>query len=74
MSQQSAWELLDHVIKGWEASGDNDEAFLKRVKATFAKTYQGVRVGSWGQIQGECYYTCETLRLFTNPVQNGRWI
>ncbi|CAL5867505.1 uncharacterized protein PFLUO_LOCUS1724 [Penicillium psychrofluorescens] len=50
-SQQVIWELFDHVLKGWEASGDTDECFLRRVKDAYEKVYQGVRVGSWGQIQ-----------------------
>lgn len=52
-SQQVIWELFDHVLKGWEASGDTDECFLRRVKDAYEKVYQGVRVGSWGQIQGQ---------------------
>jgi hypothetical protein len=46
------WELFDHIIKDWDASGDKDESFLKRLKESYSKLDPGVRVGSWGQIQG----------------------
>lgn len=49
--QQVVWELFDHIIKDWDASGDTDTAFLKRVKESYSKLDPGVHVGSWGQIQ-----------------------
>ncbi|PWI65278.1 hypothetical protein PCL_07201 [Purpureocillium lilacinum] len=49
--QQVIWELFDHIIRDWNASGDADTKFLARVKAAFADLDQGVRVGNWGQIQ-----------------------
>lgn len=52
--QQVIWELFDHIIKDWDASGDKDTAFLKRVKESYSKLDPGVHVGSWGQIQGKC--------------------
>ncbi|KAK0757339.1 LOW QUALITY PROTEIN: hypothetical protein N5P37_010060 [Trichoderma harzianum] len=33
--QQVVWELFDHIIKDWDASGDTDTAFLKRVKESY---------------------------------------
>lgn len=50
--QQVIWELFDHIIKDWNASGDKDESFLKRLKESYTKLDPGVHVGSWGQIQG----------------------
>ncbi|TFB01383.1 putative alpha-fucosidase A [Trichoderma ghanense] len=35
--QQVIWELFDHIIKDWDASGDKDTAFLKRVKESYSK-------------------------------------
>ncbi|KAL7806846.1 glycoside hydrolase family 95 protein [Trichoderma aethiopicum] len=49
--QQVIWELFDHIIKDWDAAGDKDTAFLKRVKESYSKLDPGVHVGSWGQIQ-----------------------
>lgn len=49
--QQVIWELFDHIIKDWDASGDTDTAFLKAVKDKFAALDPGVTVGRWGQIQ-----------------------
>ncbi|KAM0462089.1 hypothetical protein ACHAO4_001282 [Trichoderma viride] len=49
--QQVIWELFDHIIKDWNASGDKDESFLKRLKESYTKLDPGVHVGSWGQIQ-----------------------
>lgn len=43
--------MFDHVIRDWDASGDTDKAFLNRVKTAFAELDDGVKVGSWGQIQ-----------------------
>ncbi|OTA02843.1 hypothetical protein A9Z42_0032540 [Trichoderma parareesei] len=31
------WELFDHIIKDWDAAGDEDTAFLKRVKASYSR-------------------------------------
>ncbi|KAK4069115.1 CAZyme family GH95 [Trichoderma harzianum] len=40
--QQVVWELFDHIIKDWDASGDTDTAFLKRVKESYSKLDPGV--------------------------------
>ncbi|KAJ3495328.1 hypothetical protein NLG97_g3472 [Lecanicillium saksenae] len=49
--QQVVWEVFDHVIRDWDASGDTDTNFLERVKKTFEKLDDGVHIGKWGQIQ-----------------------
>ncbi|KAJ5780207.1 Six-hairpin glycosidase [Penicillium paradoxum] len=49
-SQQLIWEVFDHVIRDWDASGDTDQSFLDSVKTAYQKIDRGVRVGSWGQI------------------------
>lgn len=41
-----------NVLKGWDASGDNDLAFKKKVESSLSKIYSGIRVGRYGQIQG----------------------
>jgi alpha-L-fucosidase 2 len=50
--QQLIWELFDHIIRDWGASGDKDEAFLQSVKKAYHSMDNGVHVGSWGQIKG----------------------
>lgn len=47
------WEVFDHVIAGWEASGDKNTTFLEVVKATQEKMDKGIRIGGWGQLQGK---------------------
>ncbi|OQE07116.1 hypothetical protein PENVUL_c015G05694 [Penicillium vulpinum] len=49
--QQLIWELFDHIIMDWEASGDESEGFLQSVKKAYQSIDSGVHVGSWGQIQ-----------------------
>lgn len=49
--QQLIWDLFDHVVAGWQASGDTDTAFLSDVQSQLAKLDRGVRIGSWGQLQ-----------------------
>ncbi|KAJ5371889.1 Six-hairpin glycosidase [Penicillium concentricum] len=49
--QQLIWELFDHIIRDWEASGDKDESFLQSVKKAYQSIDSGVHVGSWGQIK-----------------------
>lgn len=41
-----------NILKGWDASGDKDLAFKKKVEKALDKLYKGVRVGRYGQIQG----------------------
>jgi alpha-L-fucosidase 2 len=45
------WEVFDHVLRGWEASGDTDTSFKSAVSAMLSKLDQGLHIGSWGQIQ-----------------------
>lgn len=61
------WELFDHIIKDWDAAGDKDESFLKRLKESYSKLDPGVRVGSWGQIQGK-------VHDFSLPMSNMKLI
>lgn len=41
-----------NVLKGWDASGDQDLVFKKKIQNTLDKIYSGIRVGRYGQIQG----------------------
>jgi alpha-L-fucosidase 2 len=50
--QQVIWEVFDHIITGWVASGDTNTTFLRTVKATQEKMDKGIHIGGWGQIQG----------------------
>ncbi|KXG52199.1 Six-hairpin glycosidase [Penicillium griseofulvum] len=49
--QQLIWELFDHIIRDWEASGDKDESFLQSVKKAYHSMDNGVHVGLRGQIK-----------------------
>ncbi|ETR97606.1 hypothetical protein M419DRAFT_39268 [Trichoderma reesei RUT C-30] len=49
--QQLVWEVFDHVIEGWEASGDKNTTFLETVKETQSKLSPGIIIGWFGQIQ-----------------------
>ncbi|KAL4897774.1 glycoside hydrolase family 95 protein [Aspergillus ambiguus] len=49
--QQLIWELFDHVLRGWSASGDKDVSFRRTVASRFAALDTGIHIGSWGQIQ-----------------------
>ncbi|CAE7084096.1 unnamed protein product [Rhizoctonia solani] len=51
-SQQVIWQLFSTVEKGFDASGDHDATFLQAVKAKKLKLDKGIRIGSWGQLQG----------------------
>ncbi|KAJ6437332.1 alpha-fucosidase [Purpureocillium lavendulum] len=42
--QQVIWELFDHIIRDWNASGDSDSQFLNKVKAAFADLDQGLDI------------------------------
>jgi hypothetical protein len=46
------WEVFDHIITGWDASGDTNTTFLQTVKATQEKMDKGIHIGWFGQIQG----------------------
>ncbi|KAG7095183.1 hypothetical protein E1B28_005962 [Marasmius oreades] len=50
-AQQLVWEMLNAVEKGFEASGDQDTAFLNEVRFKRARMDKGIRIGSWGQLQ-----------------------
>ncbi|KAF8908099.1 glycoside hydrolase family 95 protein [Gymnopilus junonius] len=50
-AQQTIWQLFNAVEKGFEASGDNDTAFLEEIRSVRAKMDKGLRIGSWGQLQ-----------------------
>jgi hypothetical protein len=54
--QQLVWELFDHIISDWDASGDTDQSFLTSVKQAYTTIDRGVHIGSWGQIQGILSY------------------
>lgn len=45
------WEVLDHVLRGWDASGDTDTSFKDEVSTKLSKLDAGIHIGSWGQIQ-----------------------
>ncbi|TFA99904.1 putative alpha-fucosidase A [Trichoderma ghanense] len=49
--QQLVWEVFDHVIEGWEASGDKNTTFLETVKETQSRLSPGIIIGWFGQIQ-----------------------
>ncbi|RFU28792.1 hypothetical protein B7463_g7548, partial [Scytalidium lignicola] len=49
--QQVIWEVFDHIITGWVASGDTNATFLETVKTTQEKMDKGIHIGGWGQIQ-----------------------
>ncbi|KAH8811188.1 glycoside hydrolase family 95 protein [Xylogone sp. PMI_703] len=51
--QQVVWEVFDHIIAGWKASGDTNTTFLETVKATQEKMDKGIHIGDWGQLQVE---------------------
>lgn len=51
VNQQQIWEVFQHIIKGWEISGDTDLAFKKRVESTLKKMDKGIHIGRYGQIQ-----------------------
>ncbi|KAH8150877.1 uncharacterized protein LAJ45_05059 [Morchella importuna] len=51
IDQQQISEVFMNVLKGWDASGDKDLAFKKRVEDALSKLYTGIRVGRYGQIQ-----------------------
>ncbi|KAG8889106.1 hypothetical protein FRB98_005721 [Tulasnella sp. 332] len=65
--QQLIWELFNGVEKGWQYSGDSDVAFLAEVRAKNARLDRGLRIGSWGQLQGSnivhCFQILEDLSL-----------
>lgn len=41
-----------NVLKGWDASGDQDLVFKQNIQTALDKIYSGIRVGRYGQIQG----------------------
>lgn len=45
------WEVLDHILRGWGASGDTDTCFKDAISSTLAMLDNGIHIGSWGQIQ-----------------------
>ncbi|PYI07564.1 hypothetical protein BO78DRAFT_396406 [Aspergillus sclerotiicarbonarius CBS 121057] len=49
--QQLIWEVFDHVLRGWEASGDDDTSFKDAISAKFSTLDPGIHIGWWGQIQ-----------------------
>jgi hypothetical protein len=44
--------VFNDVLKGAPLAGEKDTAFLEEVKTKVAKMDRGIRVGSWGQLQG----------------------
>ncbi|KAF9053868.1 glycoside hydrolase family 95 protein [Hymenopellis radicata] len=50
-AQQLIWQLFNAVIKGFEASGDHDQAFLQEVIDKREVMDKGIHIGSWGQLQ-----------------------
>ncbi|PYH98267.1 FAD/NAD(P)-binding domain-containing protein [Aspergillus ellipticus CBS 707.79] len=49
--QQLIWEVFDHVLRGWDASGDTDTSFKSAITSKFATLDPGIHIGDWGQIQ-----------------------
>ncbi|KZV74228.1 glycoside hydrolase family 95 protein [Peniophora sp. CONT] len=49
--QQLIWQLLNAADKGYEASGDEDTAFINEVRTKRDAMDRGIHVGSWGQLQ-----------------------
>jgi alpha-L-fucosidase 2 len=63
------WQLFNSVEKGYQASGDTDTAFFEgtlssplsssafdlnaEVMRKRAQMDKGIRIGSWGQLQGK---------------------
>ncbi|KAG9098203.1 hypothetical protein FRC06_006651 [Ceratobasidium sp. 370] len=50
-SQQLIFQLFEAIEKGFDASGDDDKAFLAEVQAKKLKLDKGVKIGSFGQLQ-----------------------
>ncbi|KAF8590641.1 glycoside hydrolase family 95 protein [Ramaria rubella] len=50
-SQQLIWQMFNAVEKGFDASGDDDHAFLQEVQEKRAQMDKGLHIGSWGQLQ-----------------------
>ncbi|TDL22531.1 glycoside hydrolase family 95 protein [Rickenella mellea] len=50
-SQQLLWQLFNIVMKGANAGGETDTAFLNQVKTALAQMDKGIHIGSWGQLQ-----------------------
>lgn len=61
-AQQLIWQLFNAVEKGFAASGDTDKAFLAEVQAKRAQMDKGLRIGSWGQLQGPCFSSSALTR------------
>jgi alpha-L-fucosidase 2 len=58
------WEVFDHIIAGWDASGDKNMTFLQTVKATQEKMDKGIHIGRYGQIQGMFPFSFITAFLY----------
>ncbi|KAI0051595.1 glycoside hydrolase family 95 protein [Auriscalpium vulgare] len=50
-AQQLIWQLFNAVEKGFEAAGDNDQAFLSEVQMKRSTMDKGIHIGSWQQLQ-----------------------
>ncbi|KAK1142665.1 hypothetical protein N8T08_007470 [Aspergillus melleus] len=49
--QQLIWEVFDHILRGWPASGDTNNTFKSAISHAHTKLDSGIHIGSWGQIQ-----------------------
>ncbi|CAE6411034.1 unnamed protein product [Rhizoctonia solani] len=67
-SQQILWQLFESVEKGFDASGDTDTAFLEEVQAKKVKLDKGIKIGSFGQLQGY------VISNFKPPTDNNQGI
>lgn len=73
--QQLVWEVFDHVIEGWEASGDKNTTFLETVKETQSKLSPGIIIGWFGQIQGTHTAATATYEItLLSQTQNGKLV
>ncbi|CAE7142286.1 unnamed protein product [Rhizoctonia solani] len=69
-SQQLIWQLFESVEKGFDASGDTDVAFLDEVRAKKARLYKGVKIGSFGQLQGT---TLGSIKIYPYLIRETEW-
>lgn len=60
-----------NVLKGWDASGDKDLVFKKKIQSALDRIYSGIRVGRYGQIQGIFEFGFQVTE--TDNPQSGNW-
>lgn len=71
INQQQISEVFMNVLKGWDASGDQDLVFKKKIQNALDRIYSGIRVGRYGQIQGTFEFGYQVTE--TDNSQSGNW-